>query len=166
MSDSGPNVPPRPSATFPVLLATWFGCGFFPWGPGTVGTLAATLIAGALSHYWNLGRPFFLVLTLLMLWPAIWSATQTARLYRREDPGLVVIDEVLGLWVTLLGAALRDWRVFGVAFVLFRVFDIWKPWPVRKLERLPEGVGIVADDLAAGLYGALFLYLGSRMNLY
>jgi phosphatidylglycerophosphatase A len=79
---------------------------------------------------------------------------------------MVVIDEVLGLWVTLLGAAERNWKVFGAAFVLFRIFDIWKPWPVRKLERLPEGAGIVADDLAAGVYGALFLYLGSWMNLY
>ena len=79
---------------------------------------------------------------------------------------MVVIDEVLGQWVTLLGAAARSWRIFAAAFVLFRVFDIWKPWPVRNLEKLPAGAGIVADDIAAGLYGALILYIGEALRLY
>lgn len=154
------------AASPPVLLGTWFGCGFWPWGPGTVGSLAAALIAAAL-HFWaGFERPAILILTLVLLYPGIWSATHTARLYNKKDPGLVVVDEVLGLWVTLLGAPLRNWKVFAVAFVLFRVFDITKPWPVRKLEKLPEGLGIVADDVAAGLYGAVLLYLGSRINLY
>lgn len=166
MNDKLATRPGAEAASLPVLLATWFGCGWFPWGPGTAGSLAATLIAFVLHAYCGIARPGLLVLTFVLLWPGIWSATTTARLYERKDPGFVVIDEVLGLWVTLMGSPLRSWRVFLAAFLLFRIFDIGKPWPVRKLEKLPEGVGIVMDDLAAGLYGAVFLYIGSRMNLY
>jgi phosphatidylglycerophosphatase A len=149
-----------------LVLATWFGCGYFPWGPGTVGSLAAVLIAAALHTWLGMGRLALVVLTLVLLIPSIWAATRTARLVRGEDPGLVVIDEVLGQWVTLLGAAAESWRVFLAGFLLFRLFDIWKPWPVRRFEKLPEGLGIVADDLAAGLYGALILYIGSVLRLY
>ncbi len=148
-----------------ILIATWFGCGYFPWGPGTVGSLAAVVIAGILAIN-GFGRPFLLLLTVLLLWPAIWSATQTARIVERDDPGLVVVDEVLGQWLTLMGAAVRDWKTLLVAFLLFRLFDIWKPWPVRNFEKLPEGVGIVVDDLAAGVYGAAVLYAGRYLRLY
>ena len=153
-------------ANLATLLATWFGCGYFPVGPGTAGSLAAVLMAAAAYRYLHAGRITFLVATLGMLAPAIWSATQTARLLKREDPGMVVIDEVLGVWVTLLGATALNWKSFAAAFVLFRVFDIWKPWPVRRFEDLPEGTGIVADDLAAGVYAAIMLYIGGFLKLY
>lgn len=156
----------RPPTTPATLLATWFGCGFFPWGPGTAGSLAAVLLAAAAHHYLQAGRISFLIATLLLLAPAIWSATQTARLLNREDPGIVVIDEVLGVWVTLLGATALNWKSFAAAFILFRIFDIWKPWPVRKFEDLPEGTGIIADDLAAGVYAAVILYIGGLIKLY
>jgi phosphatidylglycerophosphatase A len=68
--------------------------------------------------------------------------------------------------VTLLGATALNWKSFLAAFILFRVFDIWKPWPVRNFEKLPEGTGIVADDLAAGVYAALILYIGGKFGLY
>jgi phosphatidylglycerophosphatase A len=131
-----------------------------------VGSLAAIVIAVLLNRYLGAGRLVLVVLTALLLAPAIWAATRTARIVNKRDPQMVVIDEVLGQWVTLLGAAARSWRIFLAAFVLFRVFDIWKPWPVRSLEKLPEGTGIVADDLAAGLYGALILYIGGTLRLY
>src|SRR5579875_891915 len=149
-----------------VWVATWFGCGFFPWGPGTVGSLAAVLIAVLLHAYFGAGRILLLILVLVLLAPAIWASTRTARILGREDPGMVVVDEVLGQWVTLLGATALVWKSFVAAFLLFRLFDIWKPWPVRAFERLPEGVGIVADDLAAGIYGALILYIGGIFKLY
>jgi phosphatidylglycerophosphatase A len=149
-----------------VTIATWFGCGYFPWGPGTVGSLAAIGIAVLLHRYLGSGRLTILILTLFLLLPAIWSATRTARLVGKEDPGLVVVDEVVGQWVTLLGAAVLEWKSWIAALVLFRLFDIWKPWPVRSLERLPGGVGIVTDDLAAGIYAALILYIGGIFRLY
>lgn len=149
-----------------VALATWFGCGYFPWGPGTIGSLAAVAIAFTLHSTLGSGRLTFLVLILLLLLPGVWAATQTARIVAKEDPGMVVVDEVLGQWVTLLGANALNWKSFLAAFILFRVFDIWKPWPVRNFEKLPEGTGIVADDLAAGVYAALILYIGGKFGLY
>lgn len=149
-----------------VLFATFFGCGYFPWGPGTIGSLAGIAIAAVLHFVSGLNRWTLLVATAALFGPSIWAATKTARLVGREDPGLVVVDEVLGQWVTLLGAAIIDWRTLAAAFLLFRLFDIWKPWPVRKFEKLPEGVGIVADDIAAGVYGACFLWLGRTLRVY
>lgn len=147
-------------------LSTWFGCGYFPWGPGTAGSLAALLIAIALHTGFGAGRVTFALLILLLLWPAIWASTRTARILNTEDPGMVVVDEVLGQWLTLLGAAALNWKSFLAAFALFRLFDIWKPWPVRRLEALPEGLGIVADDLAAGVYGAIVLSISGRLGFY
>jgi phosphatidylglycerophosphatase A len=149
-----------------VALATCFGCGYFPWGPGTAGSLAAMIIAVVWHTYGGAGRPALLIAILLLLAPAIWASTRTARLLDRKDPSIVVVDEVLGQWVTLLGATALRWKSFCAAFLLFRLFDIWKPWPVRNFEKLPEGVGIVADDLAAGIYGALILYIGGKLRLY
>jgi phosphatidylglycerophosphatase A len=149
-----------------LLLATWFGCGYWPWGPGTAGSLAAVVIATVLHYYLVPLRTVLSVLIAALLLPAIWSSTRAARLLNRKDPGSVVIDEVLGQWLTLLGATALYWKALLAGFVLFRVFDIWKPWPVRQFEKLPEGSGIVADDLAAGVYGALILYIGGRFGLY
>jgi phosphatidylglycerophosphatase A len=123
-------------------------------------------MATAAHQYLGAGRITFLVATLVLLGPAIWSATETARLLNKEDPGLVVVDEVLGVWVTLLGAIALNWKSFTAAFVLFRIFDIWKPWPVRRFEELPDGTGIIADDLAAGVYAAIMLYIGGLLKLY
>lgn len=149
-----------------LLLATWFGCGYWPWGPGTAGSLAAIAIAAALDYSVVPGRVFLLGLVAVLLLPAIWASTRAALLFNRKDPGSVVIDEVLGQWLTLAGAPLLNWKTLLAGFILFRVFDIWKPWPVRQFEKLPEGTGIVVDDLAAGVYGALILYIGGRFGLY
>lgn len=149
-----------------LILGTWFGCGYSPWGPGTAGSLAALLIAIALHTWLGAGRLAFGVLILLLLYPGIWAATHSARILNSEDPGVVVIDEVLGQWLTLLGAAALNWKTFLAAFLLFRLFDIWKPWPIRRLENLPEGIGIVADDLAAGVYGAVVLTISGSLGFY
>jgi phosphatidylglycerophosphatase A len=124
------------------------------------------MIAVLLQAYAGAGRPALLIATLLLLAPAIWASTRTARLLGTKDPSIVVVDEVLGQWVTLLGATALRWKSFCAALLLFRLFDVWKPWPVRNFEKLPEGVGIVADDLAAGIYGALILYIGGKLRLY
>jgi phosphatidylglycerophosphatase A len=124
------------------------------------------MMAAAANYYLGSGRITFLIAIALLLGPGIWAATQTARLAKREDPGLVVVDEVLGQWVTLLGATALNWKAFLAAFLLFRLFDIWKPWPVRRLEDLPEGTGIVVDDLGAGVYAAIILYIGGSLKLY
>lgn len=149
-----------------LTLATWFGCGYFPWGPGTIGSLAGLLIAAAVEFKLGGTKQFLVASTFILLMPSIWAATVTARLAGKKDPGLVVVDEVLGQWVTLLGVHSFSIKSFAAAFVLFRTFDIWKPWPVRNLEKWPDGYGIVADDIAAGIYGALILYIGGVLRLY
>lgn len=148
-----------------LCLASWFGAGFWPWGPGTAGSLAATLMAWAGGRWLGLA-PWHCLAAAVLLTPAgVWAATETARLRGAEDPGLVVVDEVLGQWVALAGAATLAGPQLWTAFVLFRIFDIVKPWPVRRLETLPGGAGIVADDLAAGAYAALVLALARWFNL-
>ncbi len=148
---------------FPILLATWFGCGYSRIGPGTVGSLGALIPAWLLSHY--LSWPVFVwpLCAIAITAPAIWAADVTAKRTGTKDPGLVVIDEVAGQWLTLGGVHAFGWKTALGAFVLFRLFDIWKPPPVRQLERLPGGIGIVADDLMAGLYGAGALWLAGGL---
>jgi phosphatidylglycerophosphatase A len=149
-----------------ITLATWFGCGYWPWGPGTAGSLAAVLIAVGLHTWFGAGRLTLAVLLLVLLLPGIWASTRTARLLKTDDPSMVVVDEVLGQWLTLLGASTLNWKTFLAGFLLFRLFDIWKPWPIRRLEALPEGTGIVVDDLGAGLYGAIVLTVSGSLGFY
>ncbi|HKD06173.1 MAG TPA: phosphatidylglycerophosphatase A [Bryobacteraceae bacterium] len=146
------------------LIATWFGCGYAPKGPGTAGAAAAILIAWLLSLA-GLGRWGFLTLSALALFPAIKAADRVARESGRKDPQIVVVDEVLGQWLTLAGAVRLNWRSFLLAFVLFRAFDILKPPPIRLIERAPGGAGIVLDDMMAGVYAALVLFLLGWFNL-
>jgi len=149
---------------FPI--ATWFGCGYFPWGPGTAGSLGALLVAGILIQQAGFGTAGLLVLTAVMSVIGIWAAGVVATEIARKDPGLVVVDEVVGMWLTLAGATEFNGKSILLAFLLFRLFDIWKPVPVRQFEKLPGGLGIVADDLMAGVYGALVMYAAGRLHFY
>ncbi|HWB83721.1 MAG TPA: phosphatidylglycerophosphatase A [Bryobacteraceae bacterium] len=146
-------------------ISTWFGCGYSRWGPGTVGSAAALAIGIVLHEYAGFAWWGYLVLAAAGFYPAVWAATRTAQQQGVKDPGLVVVDEVLGQWIALAGAVTFDWKAYVAAFVLFRLFDIWKPPPVRQLEALPEGLGIVADDLMAGCYAALVLFLAGSFSL-
>ncbi len=155
-----------PTPRLPRLLATWFGCGYAPKGPGTAGSLAAVVIAWLLHEYAAVGPWGFAILALALTGPAIWAADRTARETGLKDPQIVVVDEVVGQWITLAGAAHLNWRSWLAAFALFRAFDIWKPAPVRQLERAPGGAGIVLDDMMAGVYAALVLAAAGWFNLY
>jgi len=154
-----------PTVRLAYTIATWFGCGRSPWAPGTAGSAAAIAIALALHRYAGLAPWHFALLAAALAGPAVWAAGAVARDSGIEDPGFVVVDEVLGQWIALAGMA--RWDLFGLsaAFVLFRLFDIWKPFPVRQLERLPGGIGINADDALAGIYAALVLWLAGCFNL-
>lgn len=148
------------------VLATWFGCGLAPKAPGTVGTLGGLLVAVPLVQYCGFLWWHFILLTALVTPIAIWAAQKTIDETGNQDPQLVVIDEVLGLWLTLAGAAHFNWQCFLLAFTLFRIFDITKPFPVRNLEKLHGGSGVIADDLGAGIYAAVVLALAGWFNLY
>jgi phosphatidylglycerophosphatase A len=145
-------------------VATFFGSGFGKPGPGTWGSVAATLIFAAVAFFLHPPAQTLLGLTvggiILSIALGVPAATIAARESGRKDPGFVVIDEVAGVWITLLGAVFHpNWKHIVVALLLFRVFDIWKPFPIRHLEKLPEGWGIVFDDVAAGLYAWAVLVL-------
>jgi phosphatidylglycerophosphatase A len=151
---SGPD-PAARKTLWAWAVATFFGAGLGKPGPGTWGSVAAVLVWAAfgwLAH----PTPATLLLAvfagiILSVGLGVPAATIAARESGRHDPGFVVIDEVAGQWIALLGSP-ADWRHALIALVLFRLFDITKPFPARQLERLPAGWGIVFDDVAAGLY--------------
>ncbi|HTS64276.1 MAG TPA: phosphatidylglycerophosphatase A [Candidatus Acidoferrales bacterium] len=149
-----------------VLLATWFGCGYSPAAPGTAGSLAALALGVVLHEFLGLAGWHFLVLAAILLIPAVWAAGVTANLKGLKDPQIVVIDEVIGQWIALAGARHLNWAGYIAALALFRLFDVWKPPPVRQLEALPGGLGINADDVMAGIYAALVLFAAGCFNLY
>ncbi len=136
-------------------LATGLGSGYSPIVPGTAGSAVGLLLFWPLSPLrvgWQLGA------CALVLLLGVASATHVARRAGSEDPGIVVADEVLGMWITLLGVPFTP-LVAAVGFVLFRVMDVWKPWPAAQLEHLPGGLGIMADDVMAGIYANLALHV-------
>ena len=141
-------------------VATFFGAGRLKPGPGTWGALSTALlwwlIASRLPESARL--PLILVLIALVTAIGIPAATLEARGCGRKDPSHVVIDEVAGQLVTYIACPIV-WRALLAGFILFRVFDILKPPPIRSLEKLPEGTGIVVDDLGAGVYGLIVLQL-------
>lgn len=150
-------------------VATFFGAGFGKPGPGTWGSAAAALlwtIPALLLHLAPLPlAALTLALAALATALGVPAATIAARESGREDPGFVVIDEVAGQWLTLFALTLGSayTKLNGVhillGFLLFRVFDVFKPFPIRRIEKLPDGWGIVFDDIAAGLYAGLALWL-------
>jgi phosphatidylglycerophosphatase A len=159
--------------TFALAIATC-GVGFIPLAPGTwgsaVGVIIAAVIARIVSRYHYLLVPdtftseiavrnlCLLAAVFIISGAGIWAATKVEKSTGIKDPGIVVIDEVAGQLVTflLIGRALSP-SVLVLGFLLFRLFDVWKPYPVRNLERLESGLGIVADDLLAGIYSAVVL---------
>ncbi|HEY4362693.1 MAG TPA: phosphatidylglycerophosphatase A [Bryobacteraceae bacterium] len=153
-------------STFARLLATWFYLGYTPKGPGTAGSVGALAVAWVLVEYAGFPPWAFAVLAAVTLGPAIWAADVTARETGKKDPQIVVVDEVVGQWLTLAGAMRFNWKSWILGLILFRVFDMWKPAPVRQLEKVPGGAGIVLDDVMAGVYAALVLFAAGWFNLY
>jgi phosphatidylglycerophosphatase A len=150
----------EPAPTWATLVATFFGMGRLRPGPGTWGAAATVLLWAALAHALtpSLRTPVGIALAVVVTLIGIPAATQAARSSGTKDPQFVVIDEVAGQLVALIAVPLA-WKSFLAGFILFRVFDIVKPPPVRQLEALPEGSGIVLDDIAAGFYALGVMHL-------
>jgi phosphatidylglycerophosphatase A len=167
MKNDLPTTAPAAHKTFWAwAVATFFGAGFGKPGPGTWGSVAAVLIWAAVAWGIHPGAQALLLLLIagiaLTLLLGIPASTIAARESGRKDPQFVVIDEVTGQWIALLGSH-ADWRHALIALILFRLFDITKPFPARQLESLPGGWGIVLDDVAAGLYA---LGVASLLHLW
>jgi phosphatidylglycerophosphatase A len=139
-------------------VATFFGAGYLKPGPGTYGSVAAVLLWYAAAHIFPSTSLTLAIATtlaaILITLIGIPTSTITAREAARKDPGFVVIDEVAGQLFALI-LMRPDWQHAALALLLFRLLDIFKPWPIRKLEALPEGTGIMLDDVAAGLIALL-----------
>jgi phosphatidylglycerophosphatase A len=147
-----------PLSDFRILLATWFGAGYAPVAPGTFGSLFALPVGWALAN--EGGVMALAIATVFVSVIGIWVANVYMAQAGEHDPGPVVIDEVAGQWLTLLPmAAALTWQGVFIAFVLFRLFDIWKPWPISWADRsIDGGVGVMVDDILAGIAGAVCLY--------
>ena len=178
-----PEAAPRKTPRLALALATAGGVGYAPKAPGTFGSIVGVALtvcvlrlgwrlfslldSGVTSGFRNQpssALPFVFLPSLVLLLVAgigVWSASRVAKYAGIEDPQSVVIDEVSGQHLTLLlGSgpfALLHWKTLLLGFILFRVFDIWKPFPVRQLEKLSGGWGIMADDWMAAVYAALVL---------
>jgi phosphatidylglycerophosphatase A len=158
---------PTPHAPFwASTVATFFGIGRFHPGPGTWGSASAMLLWAALSYELQPQQrlPVLITLVIFVTLIGIPAATHVSRAYATKDPQFVVIDEVAGQLIALIAVPLA-WKTFLAGFILFRAFDILKPPPVRQLEKLPEGTGIVLDDVAAGIYALIVMQLLVRSGL-
>jgi phosphatidylglycerophosphatase A len=183
----------RTSTDYLALAIATCGVGYFPIAPGTLGSLVGVglyltiwsgidqlltsrALANRLStvHVFTPLMAFMLLVILVVTLVGIWAASRTEKVQQKKDPSIVVIDEVAGQMIALLSGPfwIQTWWSILTAFILFRLFDIWKPYPVRRLEGLESGLGIMADDVLAGVYaliansllisGYLLLFSGSR----
>ena len=170
----------RPKPHISILLATWFGLGYLPKAPGTWGSAAGTALAllmagvsfrhfGKFSgwyqqrNFWTTGllaSYFEVFVAVVIAVVGVLVSDRAARYAQAKDPQWVVIDEVSGQLITYYLFFLvlpLNWKSWLLGFILFRLFDIWKPFPARQLERLSGGWGIMADDWMAGIYAAIVL---------
>src|SRR5215471_13396755 len=157
-------MPSAPSSSTPRsrlswLIATFLGAGYLPLGPGTWASAVTVLLwwlaARRLNPGWAL--PVAMITSMAITLIGIPASTVVARESGRKDPGFVVIDEVAGQMIAIIGVP-TNWKYLLAGFILFRSFDIVKPFPLRRLEKLPGGTGIMMDDVGAGLYALVLLH--------
>jgi len=192
MSDPTPN-PPTATTTnsgkrkprLSLAIATAFGLGYLPKAPGTFGSLGGVAISLTMSwitwrkmiqhvnmeryaNFWTIGLlpsklDYLVVVLVAML--GVFVANRAANYAGKKDPQFVVIDEVSGQMIAyFLPFTVLNWKSFLLGFILFRVFDIWKPFPAQQAESLPGGLGIMADDWVAGIYAALGLWIARALG--
>ena len=137
------------------FLAFGFGSGLSPVAPGTVGTLMAVPLYLLMAR---LPWVYYVLLLLVAIAIGIWLCGESARLLGVHDHGGIVWDEFVGFWITMLFVP-PEWLWIVLGFVLFRLFDIWKPWPIKLIDRQVDGgLGIMLDDIIAGIFALAVLY--------
>ncbi|MBR4698501.1 MAG: phosphatidylglycerophosphatase A [Prevotella sp.] len=149
----------------PVILATGFGSGYCPVAPGTAGALLATVIWLAYTLFLPPTTCIALTVALTLLFTVlgVWATNKVIPFWG-EDPRRVVVDEMVGVWIPLIAAPAGNLWYALASFVLFRFFDIAKPLGVRQMERFPGGIGVMADDILAGIY-SLFIIICAQWIL-
>lgn len=161
MNNKG-NISDQKAPLLPVIIGTGFGCGFWPWGPGTAGSVLAGIIWVGLAYVVPIAalEAFTVALILLFSVLGVWATAKLMPIWG-EDPSRVVVDEMVGLWTALLAAPFfeienRIWMALA-ALVLFRFFDIVKPLGIKRLDRKTGAFWVIADDLLGGLYALIVL---------
>ena len=140
-----------------LFFASFLGVGFFPVAPGSAATAAGIVLVFLLQF----SMTVYGAVTLLFLLTAIPVCTFLERELHQKDPGVLVIDEVVGIMIAFIGLPL-NWSVVIIGFFLFRALDMFKIYPINRLEALPGGFGIMMDDVMAGLYTNIILHLAVR----
>jgi phosphatidylglycerophosphatase A len=165
----------KPLDRIAYAIATGAGAGFFPIAPGTLGAAEGVAIYLAVAYFstrssslsWNEQTALLLVVNILIFSAGVWAAGRTCHFSGIKDPQNVVIDEVSGQLISIIPLALAPSLTAVIsAFALFRLFDIFKPYPIRKLEHLPSGFGVMADDALAGIYAAVLVWVGRVLNIF
>jgi len=143
--------------TLAKLIATGLGSGYMPVAPGTAGAALATIITYfiAISSSWSNLNIILIVLSIVFTILGIWSANVLQEEWG-HDPGRIVVDEMVGIWISMLFIPFSLLNLL-LAFGLFRLYDIWKPWIVKKAEDLDGGLGVMADDIVAGVFANITL---------
>ena len=143
---------------FHIIIASGFGSGFSPFAPGTAGALVAVIIWTVLFYVIPFNILLVVTSLLIVLFTAagIWSADKLESEWGK-DPSKVVVDEMVGVWIALLAVPVGNVWYILFAFLLFRFFDFFKPLGIRKMEQLEGGIGVMADDILAGIYSFLLL---------
>jgi phosphatidylglycerophosphatase A len=192
MSDPSPNLPTTTTSNaarkprVSLAIATAFGLGYLPRAPGTWGSLGGVALCLGMdwitsrkmlrllnmerhANFWTVGllpAQVDYVVVILIALLGVYVAGRAANYVGKKDPQFVVIDEVSGQMITYFSPfTLFNWKSLLLGFILFRVFDIWKPFPARQAESLPGGLGIMADDWIAGIYAALGLWIARALGL-
>ena len=167
----------KPADKLWVFLAEGFAVGRIPWAPGTFGSILGLGWAWMLLRY-SPNLLTFLLLTLGGILAAVWIGHKAEKALAKEDPGQIVIDEICAIPVACLilvaGGGILDksllegssWPWWVGVFAFFRLFDIWKPWPVKQIQEIPKGVGLVLDDVLAAGYVNLALYATRRAVVF
>ncbi len=157
MNSSPQSEPHRAASWHPAhLLATWFGAGLSPIAPGTVGSLAALPLAYLLSHYVGIVGLAVAIVAIFLI--GTWAAHKYSQRTASHDAGPIVIDEVVGQWLALLLVP-ADIVLYAIGFALFRLADIIKPWPISVVDRrVKGGIGVMLDDVLAGVLAAIILW--------
>ncbi|WP_369814365.1 phosphatidylglycerophosphatase A [Erwinia sp. Leaf53] len=139
------------------LLATGFGSGLSPWMPGTAGSIAAIPFWFLLNR---LPGDLYSLAILLGICIGVYLCHRTAKDMGVHDHGSIVWDEFIGMWITLIAIPVSSWQWILAGFIIFRVLDIWKPWPIRWFDRnVHGGMGIMVDDIVAGVISAAIIYV-------
>jgi phosphatidylglycerophosphatase A len=136
------------------MIATGFGAGFSPVAPGTAGSLLAAAVIYLISP---LPAQWLIAALFVLFWIGVHAAAALEK-ELGKDPSQVVVDEIVGMGISLILAP-KSGKIFLAAFLLFRLFDVWKPFPIRQAEKIPGGAGIMLDDVIAGVYALLVLHL-------